>query len=382
MCCGSFTVKMYHRTKILLQHKTYLDHQEFFSLYDDFISESYSGRRLTKKGERLSIKSIENYEYTKKLLLSFCAKRHFEMRIYIYDNLTAEQREEAAQWYIHFYNNFKAFVLYDQQLFDNYLGNCIKIIRAFFNYVDRDRDISIGDCSRYLHRIQEQVQIVVLSPDQLQYIIHSKEFEMQLSEMQLQVRDIFIVGCTVGLRYSDLMRLTVQHLETNNGAVYLTIKNKKTKISTTLKLPPYVQEIIARYAHQYATLLPCYSLCHFNKVLKQIGKFLPEDFVLPKIRERNGNPVIIYKDAINKVHYHISDHISSHTMRRTAITSMMILGVPEHIVRQISGHTPNSKEFFRYVKLTQLYFDNATDKAFEKLCNYNPYNPKSILDNN
>ena len=54
-------------------------------------------------------------------------------------------------------------------------------------------------------------------------------------------------------------------------------------------------------------------------------------------------------------------------MRRTAITTMLSLGVPEPVVRKISGHSPMSKEFFRYVSLAQSYQDQEVSKMFDKL---------------
>jgi intergrase/recombinase len=54
-------------------------------------------------------------------------------------------------------------------------------------------------------------------------------------------------------------------------------------------------------------------------------------------------------------------------MRRMAITTMLTLDVPEHIVRSISGHSPMSKEFFRYVAIAQIYKDREMDKMHERL---------------
>jgi intergrase/recombinase len=54
-------------------------------------------------------------------------------------------------------------------------------------------------------------------------------------------------------------------------------------------------------------------------------------------------------------------------MRRTAITTMLNLGMPEHIVRKISGHAANSKEFFRYVRMSQNIIDQESDKIFEQI---------------
>jgi hypothetical protein len=47
----------------------------------------------------------------------------------------------------------------------------------------------------------------------------------------------------------------------------------------------------------------------------------------------------------------------SHIMRRTAITTMLMLGMPEYLVRKISGHSANSKAFYRYVNFGQSYIE-------------------------
>jgi hypothetical protein len=49
---------------------------------------------------------------------------------------------------------------------------------------------------------------------------------------------------------------------------------------------------------------------------------------------------------------------------------MLALGMPEHIVRKISGHVANSKEFFRYVKMAQNVIDQESDRVFEKIRSY------------
>jgi hypothetical protein len=46
---------------------------------------------------------------------------------------------------------------------------------------------------------------------------------------------------------------------------------------------------------------------------------------------------------------------------------MLNLGMPEHIVRKISGHAPNSREFYRYVQMSQSLIDQESDKVFKKI---------------
>jgi hypothetical protein len=54
-------------------------------------------------------------------------------------------------------------------------------------------------------------------------------------------------------------------------------------------------------------------------------------------------------------------------MRRTAITTMLRLGMNEQAVRRISGHAPGSKEFYRYVAYSQTFLDSETDRLFDRL---------------
>jgi len=54
-------------------------------------------------------------------------------------------------------------------------------------------------------------------------------------------------------------------------------------------------------------------------------------------------------------------------MRRTAITKMLMLGMKEHVVKQISGHSGDSKSFYRYVNLVQSYVVSEIDMVFKKL---------------
>ena len=54
-------------------------------------------------------------------------------------------------------------------------------------------------------------------------------------------------------------------------------------------------------------------------------------------------------------------------MRRTAITTLLIMGVPEMVVRKISGHAPGSKEFYRYVSVAEDYMNQEVKNAHKKL---------------
>jgi hypothetical protein len=66
-----------------------------------------------------------------------------------------------------------------------------------------------------------------------------------------------------------------------------------------------------------------------------------------------------------------TDKFKSYSMTRTCEeckgSSMLCLGVPEYIVRKVSGHAQGSKEFCRYVLWAQTYQDKEMENMFDKL---------------
>jgi integrase len=349
----------------------FLDSKKVFYLLDVFINEGFSGKRTRKDGKRISTGSVVNYVYIRKHLLEFEQKKSFELKIYIESNLTYKEKINASLYYKKFYLSFTKYLYDENNYFDNYVGNIIKGIRCFFNYLEVEKKISIGMYHKSFYIPREEIPIISLSIDQLNYIIYNKAFNSIIEAQNLEaIRDTFVFGCTVALRVSDLLQLTIKNLAIINEKYYIRVKSQKTSSYTSIKLPDYAVDIIKKYDLKDETLLPKISPQGFNQKLKYFAKFIPDDFQMIKLRERRGKQIVVYKDPKKKVHYNLSDHVTSHTMRRTAITTMLNLGMPEHVVRKISGHAANSREFFRYVQLSQNIIDQESDKVFEQIKHY------------
>ena len=117
------------------------------------------------------------------------------------------------------------------------------------------------------------------------------------------------------------------------------------------------------------TLFGKSSLFYFNKCLKIIGEKAGFTDTIGFSREQLGVPKNIVNKNI-KSEMRFCDKMSSHMMRRTAVTTLLILGMPEHLVRKISGHSSNSNSFNRYVHYAQVYMDKEIDKVHMKLQEY------------
>ncbi|TEB41220.1 hypothetical protein D0809_26635, partial [Flavobacterium circumlabens] len=133
-------------------------------------------------------------------------------------------------------------------------------------------------------------EIFVLSPEQLKFLIHDKEFEQTLIPSYKRIKDIFVFGCTTGLRYSDIFLLTNKNFEKMEEDWYLKLKSKKTKTFSFIKLSAYAVTIFQRYAttNNKTPLFGTISLFNFNKSLKQIGELAGFTAPIEVSREKQG----------------------------------------------------------------------------------------------
>jgi integrase len=209
---------------------------------------------------------------------------------------------------------------------------------------------------------------IVLTPLQLKFLITDAHFHQSLSLSLKRTKDIFVFGCTVGLRYSDLMALKKQNVQYNQEGAMIKLNTLKTDTQVTIPLPDYLLDIVNKYktkARKY--VLPRLSSTNLNLQLKTLIETAGWTFALPKIRHRQGIAIELKTKKGNS--YRFCDHITTHTMRRTAITTLLMMGVSETMVRRISGHAAGSKEFYKYVATVQDYLNETVKNAHQKLVN-------------
>jgi integrase len=204
-------------------------------------------------------------------------------------------------------------------------------------------------------------------PEELSFLVYNKDFENSLTPRMKQVKDFFVFGCSVALRFSDLAALKPTNTRLVNGQYYLIVRSVKTNTDTLVKLPPYAMEIINRYSKQKKRLLPAFNKVNLNKYIKLLLEKAGFTQPVAITRGRRGKTTELKKLNGDQKQYRFCDVATTHTMRRTAITTMLNLGVPEQIVRKISGHAAGSKEFYRYVFWAQTYQDQEVDKMFARL---------------
>ena len=343
---------------------TAIQNLAILNLFKKFISDSQKGKRLQKNGALISKGTIDNYKSILSNLIRFEEHQKKKWVFNVNYKPSKANFEKEKQHYKNFYQQFTNF-LYTNGCHDTYVGFNMKILRTFFIYMVDSKGYQMGLFYKIFYTIKEEIPVIVINQQQLKFLIHNKEFENKLPVHLKQSKDIFVVGCSIGLRFSDLMALRKINLEKTKDAVYIVTKSLKTNTYTRIKIPEYVLKIINHYCRFQKTLLPNISLSNFNKHLKNLGKMAGWTHETGKVRSKKG----IKKEqkiAGGKL-YRFCDLLSSNVMRKTTITTMLILGMPETLVRKVSGHAANSKEFYKYVNYSDSFMDNETDKVFAKL---------------
>jgi len=163
---------------------------------------------------------------------------------------------------------FVAF-LYRKGFLDNYVGMQIKTTRTFLRYLIVHKGIGISEHYKTFYVIKEETPVVVISLEQLKFILLDKLFLDHLPEKLKLARDIFIFGCSVGLRISDLLSLKQAHLVCEQGNIYLIKRSIKSSTDTRIKLPDCCLEITNK--DNQVTLFPIKTAISFCSLLASVA---------------------------------------------------------------------------------------------------------------
>lgn len=261
----------------------------------------------------------------------------------------------------------------EKSFYDNYVGQVCKNLKAFFNFLQEEKAIATNNYFKRFYVLKEEIPVITLLPEQLQFLISDQTFHNSLPIPLQKSKMIFVFGCTVALRRGDLFSIKPTDIEHRKNEHYLAFKTKKTGKLIRLKLPAYAVDIanwfLARLKKR-STVFPYIPPSRFNQHIKQIAALAGWTHAQQKSRNKRGVENILAASE-DKTTYRFCDLLCSHTMRRTAITTMLMLGINEYVVKLVSGHSANSKSFERYVNLAQSYLDTEMDKltslSFEEI---------------
>lgn len=324
-----------------------------------------NGHRRTATGKKINKKTIVFYECVLKLLQEYEHQKEISIGFRFLLKQSIRINTNEKKYWVKFYHLFSTF-LYNKGYSDGYVGSIWKSIKTLVRWIIKEKVLPIAPVYNWFTITQTQYNPIILSVPKLQFLITDKLYTTGLTANLIRVKDIFLAGCTLGLRFSDLMGLQKNNLITEDGQLYIILYTIKTGSYTKIPVPDYLITIFKTYrTNKGKFLLPPYSNARFNILIKRLGEKVGWTELLPKYMSYKGKWKEQKKEGNKSWQYY--DHLSSHTMRRTAITTLLVLGVPEHVVRKVSGHAPGSKEFYKYVLIAQELLNKEVQQAHKKL---------------
>ena len=201
----------------------------------------------------------------------------------------------------------------------NTLGRNLGLLKTFLNYCLKKGFITNSVFKEVPVR-REITKQIALSKDDIKQL---SGVDLSNNSRLERVRDIFLLGCYTGMRYSDFKRIKASNVSDN----LITIREVKDK-SKTLQIPitDRVREILEKYNME----LPVISEQKFRDYLKEVFKiagFTKLSTRSKKIGKR------VYEEEVP-----MYELISTHTARRSFITIMLNSGVPDKAIMKITGH--------------------------------------------
>jgi site-specific recombinase XerD len=190
------------------------------------------------------------------------------MLVRVFNSYLLNQFLKQKKHWQQFYLKFTDYLYDDCGNFDNYVGAMIKLLKSFCHWVETEKGINMGAYYKSFHPPKEDIPIIVLQPEQLNFLINNKQFDAKLPAYLRNTKDFFVFGCTVGLRVSDMKALKKSNLEIADSTWYLKVHSKKTNTFTKIKLPQYAIDLIVRNrsrgsSGRSSVLFPAKSLVNF-----------------------------------------------------------------------------------------------------------------------
>ncbi|MCF3107536.1 site-specific integrase [Niabella sp. CC-SYL272] len=214
----------------------------------------------------------------------------------------------------------------------NTIGKTIKHLRGFIKDRIKRKIIKPIDLSDF--RIPEEESDAIY----LTYEEIAKIYQTDLSEHLYlrEYRDLFVLACLTGLRFSDFSTLRPEDLQ--RDMLY-----KKQEKSDHWVIIPLRHEAKLIFTRQFRDRIPELTNPEFNRHIKTIGKLAGITQIV-KFSYKKGNQTI----TVTKPKY---EWITSHTARRSFCTNEFLAGTPVELIMKISGHK-RTKDFYRYIRIT------------------------------
>jgi integrase len=300
----------------------------FLGFFQEIIDKTKAGTRLQPTtGKPYSKATIQVYMSTLNRIIEFAA--------------TQRRTVDFSTIDLEFYSDFTGYLTKHLKLASNTIGKDIKTIKTILNEAtERGINKNLQYKSRKVSVTSESTDAIYLTEAELDKL---ETLDLSGNKRLENIRDLFLIGCYTGLRFSDWASLKPAQIK--DGCVEIT--QLKTDHSIVVPIHPTVQRILDKYN---GNLPRSISNQKANEYLKELGRIVPAgenepvlNAITSKTLTKGGSKVTVAK--------YKWEALCTHTARRSFATNEYLAGMPSITIMAITGHK-TEQAFLRYIKLT------------------------------
>lgn len=281
----------------------------------------YINNKISHHGKFKSESTIKSYRTTLKHLKQF--EKEYNYRI-DYDTINME-------FYSLWLNYFRDLNIKENALY-KYLGT----LKAFMEHGHQcDYHTNLTYKKRTFSVRQKITDQIALTNEELMDIYNC---DVSHDVKQTNIKDAFVLNCTLGLRFSDYKKLTKDNMVTIENENYIRVTTNKTSTEVLLPILDLAASILYRYRNTVTGFPKVYYNHIFNREIKQIAR-------KAKLFETNRLP-----EQPKKPLWAI---ISSHVCRRTFCTLSYLAGASLPLIMLMSSHRKEST-LQRYIRISRI----------------------------
>ncbi|MDH5379691.1 MAG: site-specific integrase [Cyclobacteriaceae bacterium] len=280
----------------------------FLSVIDSFIESSTS---------LLAPTTIKKYNTLKSKVESFSNERNLRLQL---ENIDLTFEAEFKHWMLTStkrYANSRSEVGMLDDTISKYIG-CIKTAMKW----SMERGLHSNTAfMKFTARKEAKHEIIVLNENEIKSII-----DLELEGWHNKVRDIFLLMFYTTQRWGDIMKFNKSQISDNTWI----FKQEKTNKLMKIPLVGFSAEALS-ILQRYNYTIPQMTIQVFNREIKEICKEAKIKTLVSKERKMGSKKVTEEGEKW--------EFVSAHTARRSAISFLLLKGMPPNVVMKLTGHT-------------------------------------------
>lgn len=290
-------------------------------------------------GRRIANGTIYNHKNALKRIEDFCNEKRLNFTWQIFNK---KFEEIFTAWLI------------EKNYTPNTIASQYSIIKVWLKEAEENNLINDKAYHHYQTKCRD-VENIYLTENELERLYNidftSEEIRQQIDpQSRIEItRDLFIVACWTGLRFSDWRDLSTANLTEK----FMTVRTHKTDETVIIPIHPMVKSILEKYNWRLPRSVDrSKTLRHIRKCAEIAG--INRLVTITKVV--GGKSITSTKPKY--------EYIMNHTARRTFSTLMYLKNMPTQSIMAITGHT-TEENFKKYIKVSKEEHAKIIAKAFD-----------------